>query len=260
MKNPTYSIVTSFNKRIYNNESQQIVSDMETNHPEIDFYVYHENSFERANHGQEIDFSNKIRDKLHLYDLFEVTDWLTDFLKTSPFKNCDKISFRGSTPQDPGHWNRNAIYWFRKVVALKHCIDTVDTDYLIWLDADTVFRTDKGHEYGFDQTFFDFVKNYDCSVIRRDKLGLAIETGIIVFNLNRAGKQVIYDWLEYFLSLKAFKEPRWDDGYILTVLLNNQTKYTVGSLRYGWPGNNVYRYVKHFRGPLLYIRDQEKGV
>ena len=74
MKNfkDTVTIGTTFNKRIYESEYQQIFADMKDNWPETNFFVYHENSFEREKFGQEIDFSQEIRDNLYLYDVFEV--------------------------------------------------------------------------------------------------------------------------------------------------------------------------------------------
>ena len=259
MKN--YSIITSFNKRIYEAESQQIVDDMNKNHLDTKFYIYHENSFEKSIGNEEINFNNK-RENLFLYDVFLENNWLQNFLETSPFKDCSKYGFPGCLPTHPDHWKRNSIYWFRKVAALKHCVDIVDTNYLIWLDADTVFRTDRGHTNGFDKPFFDYTEKFDCSVIKRPDYE-ALETGIIVFNLKKQGKQGINDWLEYYTSLKPFKHDRWDDGYILTKVMEQteNKKYSFGSLRHGIElENQVYRYVRHFKGPLVEIRDKEKGI
>lgn len=260
--NKRYSIVTSFNKRIYESESQQIVTDMKENYPDIDFYIYHENSFEKENHNQEIDFSNEVRENLHIFDLFESNVWLEDFLKTSPFKDCHKIGKPGMVPDGDNslYWKRNAIYWFRKIAAINHCVNHVDTDYLIWLDADTIFNRKKGKD-GFDDTFFNYADQFDCSVIKRP--GLAIETGIIAFNLKRQGKQVMTEWLDYYLSKRAFEENIWADHHCLTKIMHRteNKKYSFGSLRHGVPiENHIYRYVRHYKAPLLQVRDKQKGI
>ena len=81
--------------------------------------------------------------------------------------------------------------------------------------------------------------------------------------MKKQGKQVINDWLEYYTSLKAFKHNRWDDGYILTKVMEQteNKKYSFGSLRHGIElENQVYRYVRHYKGPLVDIRDKEKGI
>ena len=40
-----YSIVTSFNNRLYDNEHQHVVKSVREKCPKVDFYVYNENSF-----------------------------------------------------------------------------------------------------------------------------------------------------------------------------------------------------------------------
>ena len=257
------TIGTTFNKRIYESEHCQIFTDMKDNWPEIKFFAYHENSFEKEKFNQEIDFIQEVRDNLYLYDVFEVNDWLADFLKTSPLKDCYKIGKPGCEPagDDSPYWRRNAIYWFRKVAALKHCIENVKTPYLVWLDVDTFFRKDKGHPNGFDKQFFDYVSQFDCSVIKRP--GLSLETGVVVFNFEKKGRQVAEEWIEYFMSLRAFDEIRWDDAYILTKVMEQtgSWKYSFGDTRHGVPlVNQVYRYVRHYKGPIMEVRDKKEGI
>ena len=252
------SIGTTFNKRIYDSEYQKIFADMRDNYPYINFYVYHENSFEMSKYNQEIDFSNEERNNLHLFDVFKVNeDWIEDFLKTSPLKDCHKMGSRGGF--DDQYFNRNAIYWFRKIAAVKHCIEQVDTKYLLWLGADTYFRTDKGHPNGLDEDFFEYVDKFDCSVVKRPDA--AIESDVVVFNFEKNGREIANEWVDYFLSLRTFKETRWDDGYILTRVMEEMEKdgYSFGSLRWEFK-NNIYRYIRHYKGPLLNIRDKEKGI
>ena len=257
------AIVTSFNKRIFDNENQKIFFDMKENHPGVDFYVYHENSFEKNKYNSEIDFTNEVRDNLNLLDLFKVyeNDWLSNFLKTSPFKNCHEIGTPGCAPvhNSNEYWNRNSIYWFRKVAAVNHCVDLISKPYLIWIGADTQFRVDKDHPNGFDKDFFDYVEQFDCSLIKRPEK--MIDAEIIVFNLEKGGKEVVKKWFEYYTTLKAFNEYRWDDGYILTLLVNQMENegYSFGSLRHEFK-YNVYRYVRHFKGPLLEVRDKQRGI
>lgn len=252
------SVGTTFNKRIYDSEYQKIFADMRDNYPYLNFYVYHENSFELSKNNQKIDFTGEERDNLHLLDVFKVNeDWLEDFLKTSPLKDCHTMGNSGVV--DSHYFNRNAIYWFRKIAAVKHIIEQVDTKYLLWLGADTYFRTDKGHPNGLDEEFFDYVSKFDCSVVKRP--GQAIESDVIVFNFEKNGKKIAEEWVDYFLSMKAFKEKRWDDGYILTKVVEQMEKqdYSFGSLRWEFK-NNVYRYIRHYKGPLKDIRDKKRGI
>ena len=119
--------------------------------------------------------------------------------------------------------------------------------------------SDKGYPEGLDQQFFDYVSQFDCSVIKRP--GLSLETGVVFFNFEKKGRQVAEEWIEYFMSLRAFDEIRWDDAYILTKVMEQMEKkdYSFGSLRWEFK-NNIYRYIRHYKGPLLHIRDKEKGI
>ena len=55
-----------------------------------------------------------------------------------------------------------------------------------------------------------------ADAVAREK---AIDAEIMVFNLEKNGKEVVKKWFEYYTSLRAFDEFRWDDGYILTLLV-----------------------------------------
>ena len=96
--NKKISVGTTFNKRIFEarrqngSQSSNIFWEMKEKYPEVPFYAYHENSFEKEKYNESIDFDVDW-DGLNLYDVFEVNkDWIEDFISTSPLKDCHKIT------------------------------------------------------------------------------------------------------------------------------------------------------------------------
>ena len=114
-----YSIVTSFNQSIYNSKQQHIVRSVKDKCPNVDFYVYNENSY--------LNELVNIEGAINL-DLFQEIKNLKKILETSEFKNCHLIGEKDTREylnnpnkylSKPDYWNRNSIYWFRKVCAIR---------------------------------------------------------------------------------------------------------------------------------------------
>jgi hypothetical protein len=209
-----YSIVTSFNNRLYNNKHQHVVKSVLEKCLNADFYVYNENSF--LNEDLHIDGATNL-------DLFKQIPDLKNFLETSKFKDCHKIGKKHKQDywNDPNkylanndHWNRNSIFWFRKVCAIYDCAKICKTPIMIWLDSDIC--VDKG----VDQAFLNFVERYDfCGHFRKNFTGWkATDSGIMSFNLNKNCRFFIEKLMEHFLSGEVFKNKRWDDGYVFDVM------------------------------------------
>ena len=58
----------------------------------MDYYFYHENSFEKKIRNQSIDFEKiDVPKSYHTFDLFELYEDLDEFLKTSQFNICDTL-------------------------------------------------------------------------------------------------------------------------------------------------------------------------
>ena len=147
--------------------------------------------------------------------------------------------------------NRYAIYRFRKIAAIKHCIEQVDTDHLLWVGCDTMIGR------GFDEQLFNYIENYDSSLIIRP--GQSIESDVTLFNFKKKGKAIIEYWIDMFLSQRAFQERRWDDGYILEITRQHlEKKYSFGQLR----GDEfeIYRYILHYKGVNVDLRKSEPGI
>jgi len=209
-----YSIVTSFNNRLYDNEHQHVVKSVQEKCPNVDFYVYNENSF--LNEDLHIDGATNL-------DLFKQIPDLKNFLETSKFKDCHKIGKRNSKKywSNPNqhllnneHWNRNSIFWLRKVCAIYDCAKICKTPIMIWLDSDVFV------EKSIDETFLNFVNKYDiCANYRKNFTGwMYTDMGITVYNLSERTRRFIKEFYNYYKSGKTFTEYRWDDCYIFDLL------------------------------------------
>jgi hypothetical protein len=102
-----------------------------------------------------------------------------------------------------------------------------------------------------DTPFFNWVDEHDACMILRHK---ATDSGFIVFNLERKGGDLIRNWLEIYKNGQAFKQKRWDDGYMLDVV-RKRSKLNIGGLtpEMGAPFK-IHDFIKHLKFPLRNVR------
>jgi len=254
------SFCATFAKRIYESDHQTVFNSVKNSYPDCDFHLYHENSFELEKYNQEIIF-NHVWDNLHLHDIFDCYGGLRDFLNSSPFKDVHKLGTPGGHvglgEKREDHFNRQSIFWFRKVLAVRHAIEACKTPILIFLDADTNIVKN------LDNTFIDYLSEKDFVCLKRPPHASEgiIDTGVMAFNLAKNGAEVAKEWYNYFIEGEAFKEKIWADHFIMTSVVNKLEKerpdIQIGGFDalYGAPFNHVYDYIGHAKGPLHKDRD-----
>ena len=82
---------------------------------------------------------------------------------------------------------------------------------------------------------------------------------VTLFNFKKEGKAIIEYWIDMFLSHRAFKERRWDDGYILEITRQHlESNYSFGQLRSG--RFDIYRYILHYKGTNIDLRKEKPGI
>ncbi len=149
----------------------------------------------------------------------------------------------------PGQWmNRTASRFFRKVAAWRIAVGLEGYDYIFWLDSDCAFR--KPVSAGLVHTI---VGKADVVYMRGRRA--ATESGILVFNLRRRGKEFVEAICRRYASGEFRKYERWDDGYILTTVIDegNFRHQDVVDLK-RQRGNKVdevsvwAEYIVHFKG------------
>lgn len=117
------------------------------------------------------------------------------------------------------HWmNRNASRWFRKVIALDYAVKEFPSAYLVWVDCDSEFL--KLIDLEFVQALSKDVAFVYCKGIKRE----AIEAGVMIFNLNTGGREIIQKVLDKYMTRNYLKYHRWDDGFILTKVVEENPK------------------------------------
>jgi len=252
-----FSVGTTFNKRLYESEHQEIVKSMQDTYSEMDFFVFHENKFEQEKYGDGVEIK-EAWDHLFIYDVFELNPWLPDFLNNTSFKDSHKFGNPG-TFDPPEYWRRNGIFWFRKVVAINSLIEMniVKTPYLIWLGCDTRW------ERKIDEQFYEYIKQYDICHINRTPLGMFTETDIMIFDVRNIWvEKFIQGYKYHYLSGNVFKEERWDDCVAFDrtkELLIDKLNFGSLLIQTGCPFN-AYDYLFHWKRPMHKIRDKRGGI
>lgn len=213
-------------------------------YPDEGFYVFHENSRERD--GERVTLSPT--PGLREFDIFDIAPWLDAFIAATPFATCHLLGTPGSLVE-PEYWNRNSVFWFRKVIAMYEAMQRSDAPLLIWVDCDCMLLKP------FDERFFAHVQQFDVCSLRRPNRHT--ETGFIVFNLQRRGRDFIEALYAFYRSEGIFKEPRWDDCHAFDCtakLLSESHSFGFLTPEFNAPFS-IYEYIKHLKGPLRHERD-----
>ena len=250
----TYSVLTSFNKRIFENAHQYIFDCMAEQHSNIPFFVYHEKSFDLEHNGVEMRSFKDERPEIRVFDLFEEQP------KIKPFAYGEGNPFTHAK----GYWNQNSKFWARKVFAIADAINKCETEWLIWADADVNIHRK------LDNEFWSWAEEYDVAYIERDIMrgpDQAVETGFIVFRVCERIKTFAADFLEYYLSKEFVSEFRWDDSWGFSYVMGKEEN---NDIRKGFFRNDcltskignvspfdISEYISHAKGPLHLVRDKE---
>ena len=257
------SIVSTCSARLFNSKYQGLWKGIQEHYPDINFYFYHENSFEKKQTGEFINFeSMDVPKNYHTFDLFKLYSGLENFLKTSPFKDCHSMGTPNMHPDGtPTYWNRNSIYWFRKTPAIFHASTICKTPILIFLDADSVitpFGNSNEDEYTINNEYYNHAMNFDvCSRHRKPQ---HTETGHIIFNLLKRGGEFCEKFYKYYISGEAFKEKRWDDCWIFDTLVE-KLEVSNGPLSKATGAPFDFEaIIDHHKGNFLEIRNSREGI
>ena len=181
------SIVSTAPARLFYDKNHGLWEGIQKHYPNVDYYFYHENSFEKKIRNQSIDFEKiDVPKSYHTFDLFELYEDLDEFLKTSQFNICDTLTSTDATTNE--YWIKNSIYWFRKAPSILHASQLCETPLLIYLDADTCMtpkNSDSIDGCDLDSEYVEWAKKHD--VLSRHR-NIHTETSHISFNLEKRGR------------------------------------------------------------------------
>lgn len=151
--------------------------------------------------------------------LAENKDVIPEYLGgLAPECSCPNHEERHAVHASGCYWqwmNRNASRFFRKIAAIKAAVPAADAHkarYLIWLDSDCRFRAPLPEHYVQkvmrDGGYFYFRGHRP-----------AIESGIMGFDLEGSGREIITATADCYVSGRYRAYERWDDGYIWTKMV-----------------------------------------
>lgn len=157
-------------------------------------------------------------------------DWFTKFKDHIPQKFGGNVNTIEDSRMMYGHavkWNQKACLWFWKIVSMHNILEyiTSEVSHFVFLDADTFFQS------ALTSEFFEKLLPIDCSVgyhlgkFRRNiehRRCAGVESGILVFRNSTDSFQFINDLIEIFTSGSFLNYVRWDDGYILRMLIEQE--------------------------------------
>ena len=239
--NNNFKLITSINKRLYDHNAQRLVNNVyDIKYP---ITIYHECSYE--NNYIQFPVSDNI-DTIDIWQLPEYKFWIGNFI-SSPDTPWNNIKLHNGFLK-----KEQAKFWFRKVLSIVHAVLNSKTEYVIWCDADAYF------ENKLDDTFWDFVKNYNISCIYRN--APHIESGFVVYKTNETVKKLMREYLGFYVSGDVWKYPRWCDGSVLTYLLKNEHIGKFKNIEFHddtCSEFDISYYFKHIKDPFKEVRHKE---
>jgi len=143
--------------------------------------------------------------------------------KNDPVANGEITEIPGGVRRNPnagkndkgkGSYLWDAVRFSHKTFAVDHAIKNIDTDYVLWLDADTY-------------TFKSISKNFVTGLLPEDKLVNFLgrgekypECGWVCYNRRHPKiNEFMKSWTGLYINNTIFKELEWHDSYLFWQIL-----------------------------------------
>jgi len=213
MKDSDICIVTSFNQKLYEKYAFQFINSYNNQNIPFDLYIYSEDDSN--------DFKN-LKSNMYLIQLLNVEKNLKKFYENNENYNLEIYK---NTPEKR-KWKYDAIRFSYKVFSLTHNFFYFKKyNYMIWIDADTVFQKT------FDHKLIKNLINKDnmMSYLGRSNLEGHSECGFLIFNrLNDKINNYLMDMKNMYLTKSVFNEKEWHDSYIWDLIRKKyEKKYNI---------------------------------
>lgn len=214
-----FTLVTSFDKRIYDISGSKLIYSYIKNvikNKNIQFHIFTEGIID-ININREDIFFHKIEDS----DYFN--KWILNNKKIIPIK------YNGICEKPLPYFNHRASLFFRKVASLYEAYNLkINHEKIIWLDADIIISSEINYKFinnyfnnNYELYYFQgsYRRNYNRHLKDPHKKK-GIESCLLIFNKEF---NILNEWINFYES-DFLKYNRWDDGWILKIVLEN-TKY-----------------------------------
>lgn len=200
-----YTVITSFNQAGLECYGQTMIDTFTAHWPNVvNLIVYAENCFPKIT-----------RSNTQILDIHQCCPDLIKFIQRhqdNP-QHTGKIDKRGNLVQQGENFKLDAVRFSFKSYAITHAALTVDSDWLIWLDADV--RT-------FENVPVTMIAEtcpmeyYSSHLGRLDKFS---ETGYVTFNLKHdINRKFMQHWRHLYDSDQLFDLKEYHDAYVYTYL------------------------------------------
>jgi hypothetical protein len=155
-------------------------------------------------------------DRIEIFDLHECCPSLVEFKqrhRDNPVANGEVMKDTG-VPYKDNHFKWDAVRFSNKVFAVIHASLSTNTDWMIWLDADTL--TFDHIPPGFLDSICDPAA-MACYLGRREKYHS--ECGWVAYNLRHPDiTQFMQDWKDLYVNDTIFDLREYHDSFVFDVL------------------------------------------
>ena len=236
MKDVLY--VTSFSKQLYDVTGRGMIESFVFNKIEDNVLITYEGAIDLPDNDRFIKHN------------LETNTFLSDWLEEN--RDIIPIKYGGDAERIDTLWNRRASLWFRKIVSLREAMK-FKNDYkaVVFCDCDCIFHKKIPTDF--------ILKTFEGNdfFYHRGPHREAIESGFMGFNLEKNGEQFINLLIECFSNKNFRKYNRWDDGYVITQVLEEK-EYISGIDVVKQHNEVVYSHVVPF-GPFANYVSHHKG-
>ena len=212
----TLAVVTTFPPSKWNVYAKRMVESHIQHWPsDVKLHVYYEKEKPNLEHS-----------KIIYIDIEKENPELVAFKnkhKNDPVANGETVEIPGGVRRLPdagdkdkgkGSFLWDAVRFAHKSFAVSHAIKNIDTDYVLWLDADTY-------------TFRAITKEFVFSLLPKNKLVNYLgrvtypECGWVCYNRRHPKiTEFINTWIRLYTTDAIFKEVEWHDSYLFWQILN----------------------------------------
>ena len=192
------TIFTTFNKDIYDFSGKHLIQSIKDNMPKTRIVAYKE--FDEDINVESIDIRA-------IPTLQQVINDNLDIVHESFGGHATEFS-------KETFWNTRWPGWFRKIVMAHDVVcNKQHKGYLVFVDSDTRFTK------SFDDEFLARVtKNKPISFFKGNRP--AIDSGLVIVDNDSPKPIKFYKWFLNMFINRSFRDlDRWDDGYVLTKII-----------------------------------------
>lgn len=200
--------VTSFNEEIYKMSGYKLINSFIKNNKFNEKLIVCYENFNFKNNDPNI-----IGYDLNNYLYFK--KWLLENKKNIPEK-YDGTANKINNKKVFNKWNIRFSKWYRKVVSLKYVKENFESNIIVWLDADCILTSNIRNIINKEIENNHLVYFLGA---RRKKLNCGIESGLLIFNKINESFFYLDKLIKKYENYEYEKFDRWDDGYILKIIV-----------------------------------------